>query len=185
MTFPGEFFFKPRGCDAIIFNPDINQKDIYYTSEIKSCDENPISWLSHPSKEDQNNPELFKVREYWINESKSQKKTKEVFGWAFAITGQLEQYFDKGYSLLIKSHINDPRTNNVINIPKLPNVKKRMVIFDDSHHSSVKDSLNIIGLDNLYDLKPEIPACTQYSWLKYWILVFERPEESSVIWYGK
>lgn len=183
-TLPGEIYVSGGGCDAIALPPNANKKDIYYMIEIKSYDESPSNWLSHPQDEKDNNPKLFKVRNYWRDMSKEKSFSKEILGWGFAITGQLQKCFNNKPVLKLKKHKSLPCNKTCPTIPILPTQKKRMLIYDSSQHEFVVKSLELIGFESSeFISNEEIPVSSQYNWLTYRTLEFDMPKNTKALWF--
>lgn len=176
-------FFCKGGCDSIAIPK--NRSEEYYLCEIKSIDENPIGWLSHPSTEEKNNPEQFEVRDYWIkqNEINNDKNIgPEVFAWAFVITGQLEQYFLRDCTLQYKHHKKKPEKQKP-EVPILPANKKRALIFDSYYKETIQKTIQVLNLSN-YNMKEKPDG--EHSWLTICILEFDKPgTTNSHMWFNK
>ncbi|MDY6791130.1 MAG: hypothetical protein SWH54_07670 [Thermodesulfobacteriota bacterium] len=174
-TKPGEFCCT-GGCDSITSLKRTTNK--YYICEIKSIDENPITWLKHPDNEAKNNPEQFEVREYWIKKNKTNNDvaiSHEVFAWAFVITGQLEQYFSRNCTLKYKSH-KKMQGSEKQQVPSLPANKKRALIFDSYYKETIQKTIKIL---NLTTYKIEEIHNGKRSWLTVCILKFDKPETTN------
>lgn len=174
-TKPGGLFCK-GGCDSIA-SPK-NSTDEYYLCEIKSIDESPNGWLSHPNNEEKNNPEQFEVRKYWINQNAintDKNINSECFAWAFVITGQLEQYFLRNCTLQYKSHKKMTKAD-LPQAPDLPANKRRALIFDSYYKETILKTIKMLNLAN-YNIE-EIPS-DEHSWLTVCMLKFDKPETTN------
>jgi len=179
-TFPGHVYC--RGCDAIASS--IEASDEHYICEIKSIDETPSGWLSHPKDEAIKNPELFEVREYWLNQKKSNRDSQipaDSFAWAFVIAGQLEQYFLRECTLKYKKHKNMTE-QPYPQVPTLVGTKKRCLIFDGYYKDVLNKTIEILKLEN-----PEIEEYQDHDrdWLKVCMLKYEKPVNSDHGWFLK